>query len=1357
MPVSSNQVAQMMAGQHQQAIAGANQYAQQMQSPIAALNQAQLGGSNISMSAAGAAPAVLSAGFGAVNMAQNVGMMAGAMGFAPRALDPFSSMWHAGRMGYGGGVAMGGAGAAGAIGNVALLGGAYLAMGQAASFATQNMIQGAQQQTHMMNAIQQGYGGSGMQMGAMGVGLSAQLANVGLGMSDAAVGTSLAGQINPGSMTNLISQGMGSGQFRGVRSVNEFRKRLASYTAEAARMADMLKVSIDQAAAQMDQISGQFGIGGTAATGMIGGMAGQVRTTGLSIEAQMAGAQMGAQVFQGLGMSRAGGASYGLGLHQRIGAGIQSGALSERLIGDLGGISSVSAGLTRGGIRGLSGRHGLRILGAAMGSDGTLDVGVASRIASGMMSRQEINRLYHRNVQGIGGRRNLLAARGELMGQFMSQFGPEGVMGGLESMFEGRAGSGFLMQQAMGLGRSELGALGDMGASRDMIRQKIAGAARDGIRSAGAKLSIPEALQRGLDQALGPIRNKFQQYGRDINQAIASTIEDISRDLSGRGPASVGGDISMGVSAAAIGNVDLARRMGYGTYTPHQTIGGSQTTLGRAIGAVTPGIISHLQQGGSLSDAAGLPLYGMGTPSGLGALGAIGGITGVAGMGAMGGAAGRGMLGASGWLAARAGAAEGFMGLAGRGMAGGMIGMARAGTWMGGHMLGAAGAASRMAGAAMSPLGMALGATIGIGMHAADLGGQFGASSGIGGRSAASLMLAEQAGLISPEYTNMNSGSAGYLQGQGYAPVMGMTRGESSVMRDAAEWYGLTSRGGGGVKQGFVNVGDLNNLDEFLTSGIGDTGGLEERTGMTRGALRTAAQGIMNEARRNIGADVEDTSDYNYFQGLQKAVSGAARGTRLAGLNMKDTLRLAYIGGGDPMIDKMKNGIGIAKFLTMAKSDAEDMMSKFDARGFDSFKRAFQKNRYKIKDIAGAMRAGVPVRELNEKVKEDHFDSTIDKVHQLTKDYKSGLDTSASVALARGDAGAMKALREHVIQGFSKSNPEEMALANKMVQSEEFKMYGQEGMAFKARYESTRGAAEVIKRRKDSARAYNDYREKVGSGLSGLLAGTNIRGASELGGHLETMMQEYAAGKADPAADAASRAKIREMLGKMDPDEAHDIASSLQAYADRSDSPAIQEFAMMARSNSNFRGRYKKELRRPGTTENKLKTLAGMFGNTKNVTKALGLRGTKEERAFIRSHMKEKGDLPEFAKVQLLAARRADLAASGLSAEHAAKEMQNLSRFLDAGGVEKEDMAAATGIAETSARIGASRRRPGGAAGGGAHQNYTAAVNDFSRKLGEASEAINKFNNSIGAGKNGQNNPDTQNTGADKPWYNFWD
>ena len=763
MPITSNEIASLL-GQQQQQLANSYFYAQNLSanSPFAGLEhratgmQGQVGG--IASSTMGAQGTGMAAG-GASMLMGGLGLAA-SFGAAPRIFDPFTSTMHAAQMGFrgGGGVANLGRATAGAAGAGLGMAGAYLAVGAAANFATKNIIRGAQERAHMQNTIMGNAPMAGMNM-QMGFGTASSMTDVTMRLVDRAQASGLGGQLGAGQMANLVGQGMQSGAFRGVSSVNQFERTLNQMASQSVQMASLMQTSVGQGQ-QTIQALGQMGIQGNQAVGFMRQLGSAMPGTGLGIQQQMGMAQAGSATFRQMGLGGGAGARFGVGLGQRLSLAQESGIISREQMNDMGGVANASARFTNAAVRVFSGRQGMRLLGAMVDEEGNLDTTAAFKIATGQMSKKDIISESKRRQKEFG-KDTLLANRQEVMGQFLEQFGPQGALKGAEAMACEKAPE-FGTQMMTGLGKRELSALRGLSDNSSGLQLKIRQAAQAGMREgSGGAQSIGGILSKTMDQITGPVKKAFSDFGRSIQKGISGALDDINRGITGQGPrqlASSGagfnmitahaagvGHMAMGtgtIGMGAMGGAGMFGGMTAGMGLP-QAIG-TGGGLGGYVGGFVPPALRAAAAGQNLGDMQNYG-FNFADPAGASALTAYGmmgeGLAGRAGLlggrGLIGGI-GRGMTGLGGAAAARIGAAfptRGLMGLGGRGMVGG--------TAMLGARLGqGAGFAARGLGAlsrfASGPIGLAVTAGMALpGMMR--FGGFGGAQEGIMGADAEAI------------------------------------------------------------------------------------------------------------------------------------------------------------------------------------------------------------------------------------------------------------------------------------------------------------------------------------------------------------------------------------------------------------------------------------------------------------------------------------------------------------------------------------------------------------------------------------------------------------------------------------------
>jgi len=727
------------------------------------------------------------------------------------------------------------------------------------------------------------------------------------------------------------------------------------------------------------------------------------------------------------------------------------------------------------------------------------------------------------------------------------------------------------------------------------------------------------------------------------------------------------------------------------------------------------------------------------------------------------------------------------MGMAGRGLAGGVAGMGRGASWLGGHATRAVAGGASGLGRLLGPVGMAIGAGSAVMDYADQLGSQVGASSGISGLSAEGYKVAVDRGLIKPTWAGAGSGSASAIEARGGAAILGMTRGESSRTQDAlamgtpqaiaggwgaAAMFGPMGLGfyggheigrmisgkdlsfgtgdwGKGVEQAYIDVDQRNSFKEFMGSGVNDVSQLMENTGMTRASLKTLAETAVAYEERNRGVGFNPRAGYSRMEEMTKGMQGALRGTALAGIKGTDVLKMMNLGGGDWGQRAMGRAVSGQSYLDMDRAGADKLLGAANKAALTTLSEGYGTTRTR-RPRAGmgfGDKRGFSQNQLRGDVFEQNLTSSMrDKILKSTIAYKRGLSTEDALSLGRGSQEQLNLMSKHIREGFAGDTERNRTIVAgaTVANSDGFKAFATAGMRDEAYFKRAAGIRAFRDQGKESAKLYNKYKGITGMGVGEMLDGTGARGGSELGALIEEQMQNREKGIVSADGEAKLTQKIRDAMDGLDEEDSRNIGTVLQSLASNSGSVDMQRYAMMQMANSRFKGVNKKTLAKPGSIGNKLKNIGAAFGNTKGVSHALGLSGDKAHKAYIRDYMKAKGTLPPSAKIALLAARRNDLAMHGVSAGTAGAEMASMSAFLDDKGMEKgPDTAAGAKIYEQTMRAGIGRSKPG--SGGGSNQNYNRAVDSFARKLGEATSAVNHFIKTAGGTKHINVNEKTQN------------
>jgi hypothetical protein len=433
-----------------------------------------------------------------------------AFGFGPRMFDPFTSAIKAGSLGkrYGGW--------GGAIGVGAGVLGAGMAVGSGVNWMTEQMTFGAQNRGVLNAQLAQTFPGhSTRDLGPMASQVEA-MARMGAG--------------NLREITGLMKQAAQHGSLQ-TTSLTEFTTSFQKLVGQVRNVATVLNQSLTDAFQTMQAVKG-MGVSGQGAAGFVGTMRGIGTTINASPQEMMAVAQQSSQLGRSLGMDPGQAATGGI-----VNAGVLGFARKNQLIK---GLDPGSSGrYTGAALRFFGTGQGRRVLGAMMTPMGTLDAGMARRIASGGVSGSDIKAAYERNISGgQAGSADMLRARsGELAGQFISEFGAQGVAPAVREMVEssGSLNPESLTRTLTGLHRRDLRAMEQLASRAPEIRARIAEEAKAGFRAGQQRLGLTQVVGRAIDQLVKPVRAQFQRIGASIAQATSEALEDVGTQLGGPG------------------------------------------------------------------------------------------------------------------------------------------------------------------------------------------------------------------------------------------------------------------------------------------------------------------------------------------------------------------------------------------------------------------------------------------------------------------------------------------------------------------------------------------------------------------------------------------------------------------------------------------------------------------------------------------------------------------------------------------------------------------------------------------------------------------------------------------------------
>lgn len=380
----------------------------------------------------------------------------GMLGPAGRLFDPFGSALSGGMAGFARGGIMGAMGGA-ALG--ALPG--YLAM-KAADVYGGAFMGGVQDQSNVNNTLRSNfrfYGGAG----PMGRGFSqGQMGQIGGMLSGTARGdltTSMA------ELTQLTQMGAQSGQFTGVRDVQQFGQRFKQMISTLRSIQEELGGTLTEAMTFMRNANS------SGVYRNLDNFASQMRSaqasTGMTQEQLFGMTQQGAALSQAMGGRRGQGAIGALRTATSLGSALSAGVINSEALQEATGLTGSE------GIQALTGRlmeHTAQFSRRAMGryslfamsnARGTgLDAEMVDRFASGEVGVGDISRSARRNI-GRMGRMRAINNEGILRGAMLEQGGLAGQIGimraamGDRVLDQGDDYASLFMQRRMRMSRPE--------------------------------------------------------------------------------------------------------------------------------------------------------------------------------------------------------------------------------------------------------------------------------------------------------------------------------------------------------------------------------------------------------------------------------------------------------------------------------------------------------------------------------------------------------------------------------------------------------------------------------------------------------------------------------------------------------------------------------------------------------------------------------------------------------------------------------------------------------------------------------------------------------------------------------------
>lgn len=460
-------------------------------------------------------------------------VLAAEFGYGLTALSPWSGTIGAAKAGFGA------AGLAGGIGAGALAAGGYMAAGAVANQAFyQPFRQGAQMQGMATSQVQ------GMMPGAS-YGAASTIASGALGMASSM-------RAAPGDLMSVMQQGLQPGGGLDASSLGTFQASFSQLVAKVQSVATVMKSSLAQAQMAMGSFQGMgFGLDQSAGLSIASRMYGQ--GGGLSPLETFTAANRGVQAAKAYGSDPFAGAIGGMQQAAMLTQAHASEAVPGLTPGDYGRFQA-------GAQRFMGSRLGGQFLAAIMNPEtGEMDASVARRISQGQMSGAQIRSLAARNRSG-GNYDMFMSSRGELAGDFLSQFGPAATSGAISSLTEDIYMGSTRAQGATGLNRRDLDMMSQFSASQQMLEQRVRNAAKQGFREGTGNMGLGDMISKAAQSViLDPIRRKMRDLAASVSRNVTNAVTELESDLYGGGSFSGGQggfDFQQGAMAGATGGYD---------------------------------------------------------------------------------------------------------------------------------------------------------------------------------------------------------------------------------------------------------------------------------------------------------------------------------------------------------------------------------------------------------------------------------------------------------------------------------------------------------------------------------------------------------------------------------------------------------------------------------------------------------------------------------------------------------------------------------------------------------------------------------------------------------------------------------
>jgi len=423
--------------------------------------------------------------------------LAAAFGFAPRFMGPFESTLRAGQLG------MAGAGWSGAVGMGLATAGVYGAIGYAGDWATSQMQAGAQERGLTNAAFATALPNASSQQLGM---LSGQVENA---------ARSGIGSVRD--ITAVMTQALNTGAIE-LGSITEFSTTFNRLLSNVRTVATTLRSTLSDAYQAMSSVK-SFGLDDSQSVAAIQTMRGVGLGSGLSPARMFASAQMGGQYASYLGSDP---------MTSIQGAVVSSGVYEMARAAGVSGINDFSQQqYTQAALRFFGSNQGTKVLGAMMDPGGELDMGMAARIASGALSKEDIQAAYARNISNSRTRDLLQANSGALAGTFISQFDATSFSPALRAMTAGSDMPESLQQMLTGLTGRDLDAVSQMHSKMGELRAQMFAAARNGLEEGMGRRDFSQVISEAFNRLTRPIQDQLRGIGAAFAQYTSDVVEDV--------------------------------------------------------------------------------------------------------------------------------------------------------------------------------------------------------------------------------------------------------------------------------------------------------------------------------------------------------------------------------------------------------------------------------------------------------------------------------------------------------------------------------------------------------------------------------------------------------------------------------------------------------------------------------------------------------------------------------------------------------------------------------------------------------------------------------------------------------------